>query len=47
MQYTMNFLANSDYCMRLLIIISVFSVSVMVAKIMQFKKLRVETNALD
>ncbi|MBI5179394.1 MAG: MotA/TolQ/ExbB proton channel family protein, partial [Nitrospinae bacterium] len=29
------------------IIISVFSVSVMVAKIMQFKKLRVETNALD
>lgn len=43
----MDFIAHSDYCMRLLMLISVASITVMAAKIAEFRKIGREVRALD
>lgn len=47
MQYMMDFIGHTDYCMRLLILISVASMAVMAAKIAEFIKIGGEVRALD
>ncbi|MBI5637729.1 MAG: MotA/TolQ/ExbB proton channel family protein [Nitrospinae bacterium] len=47
MQYMMDFVVHSDYCMKLLMVISIASITVMVAKIAEYKKIGEEVRALD
>lgn len=47
MQQIMDFLAHTDYCMRLLMFISISSMAVMVAKIAEYRKIGEEVRALD
>ncbi len=46
MQYMIDFVAHSDYCMRLLMVISIGSITVMAAKIGEFRKIGQEVRAL-
>lgn len=43
----MDFLSHTDYCMRLLMFISIASMAVMVAKIAEYRKIGHEVRALD
>ncbi len=47
MQYMTDFIAHSDYCMKLLMFISIASITVMAAKIAEFRKIGQEVRALD